>query len=192
MRGVRWSREGAGRGADGKETNGVPVSEVVMCWGKSRGEWEGGWKGGLDWLTCLPPWKCSGAPFWLKFSLSSIIAVAGLNLQSCRYQTLSERSSPQPEPPPHPPTANLILSTRSFNCISSFLVSSWLVRNQPPYDSLFSLTLSLSHALFVSMCLFIYSSHSASKLLALKTLWEWCLCVSASFLQWRAFPTQGF
>lgn len=31
MRGVWWRREGAGRGADGKETNGVPVSEVVMC-----------------------------------------------------------------------------------------------------------------------------------------------------------------
>lgn len=27
-----------GRGADGKETNGVPVSEVVMCRGKSKGE----------------------------------------------------------------------------------------------------------------------------------------------------------
>lgn len=26
-----WRREGVGRGADGKETNGVPVSEVVMC-----------------------------------------------------------------------------------------------------------------------------------------------------------------
>lgn len=33
-------RRGGGvrRGADGKETNGVPVSEVVMCRGKSRSE----------------------------------------------------------------------------------------------------------------------------------------------------------
>lgn len=33
-----WRREGAGQGADGKETNGMPVSEVVMYRGESRGE----------------------------------------------------------------------------------------------------------------------------------------------------------
>lgn len=38
MRAVRQRGEGARRGADGKETNGVPVSEVVMCRGKSKGE----------------------------------------------------------------------------------------------------------------------------------------------------------
>lgn len=38
MRAVWWRREEAGRGADGKETNGVPLSEVVMCCGKSMSE----------------------------------------------------------------------------------------------------------------------------------------------------------
>lgn len=112
--------------------------------------------------------KMLRAPFWLKFSLSSIIAMAGLNLQSCRYQTLSKRSSLQPAPPPHAPTANLILSTSSVICISSFLVTSWLGRNPPPYISLLSYTLSPIHVEFVCMFLFICSSHSASKLRALK------------------------
>lgn len=34
MKAAWWRRQGA----DGKETNGVPVSEVVMCRGKNRVE----------------------------------------------------------------------------------------------------------------------------------------------------------
>lgn len=45
-----WRRreEGARQSADGKETNGMPVSEAVMCRRKERGRMRGKMEGGLD------------------------------------------------------------------------------------------------------------------------------------------------
>lgn len=125
--------------------------------------------------------KMLRAPFWLKFSLSSIIAMASLNLQSCRYQVLSKRLSLQTEPPPHPPTANLLP-------VASFASPQCSTCQEPT----FLWFCSLSYVDFVCVSLFICSFHFASKLIALKTHWEWCLYVSARFLKWSSFPTQGF
>ncbi len=195
-----WGEKWGAYGGGGKERGKVLMGKRRMacqcqkwsCAEERVGENERE-DGRRAWLINLfTSLKMLQAPFWLKFSLSSIIAMAGLNLQSCRYQTLSKRSSLQPESPPRPPTANLILTTSAFICMLSLFVSSWLVGYPPPYDSVLSLTHSVSHMLSLYVCPFIYSSHSASKPLALKTHWEMCLCVSACFLQWCAFPTQSF
>lgn len=69
--------------------------------------------------------KMLQAPFWLNFSLSSIIGMAALNLQSCRYQTLSQPRILSPVPL----LQALMLLTNNKICITLFYVTSWLVRN---------------------------------------------------------------
>lgn len=86
---------------------------------------EGGVGGGgrRAWLINLfTSLKMLQAPFWLNFSLSSIIAAAILNLRSCRYPTLLWCLNPSPASSPHPAVA--ILSIRHMICITSFLVAS--------------------------------------------------------------------
>lgn len=129
--------------------------------------------------------KMLRAPLWLKFSLPSIIAVAGLNLQSCRYQTLSKRSSLQPAPPPHSSSNKPIALSQQHN-LHLILVTSSLVSK--PSVNLLSVTCWVC----MCVCLFIYSFQCASELLPLKTPREWSLCVLARFLRWCAFPTRGF
>lgn len=93
--------------------------------------------------------KMLRAPLWLKFSLPSIIAVAGLSLQSCRYQTLSKRSSLQPAPPP---ATSLLLSVSSIICILYLSLPHLSVNLR----LIFSLSLFLPHLLSLYVCLPFY------------------------------------
>lgn len=101
--------------------------------------------------------KMLRAPLWLKFSLPSIIAMAGLNLQSCRYQTLSKRSSLQPAPPPHSSSNKPIALSQQHN-LHLILVTSSLVSK--PSVILLSVTLSSSPAEFVCVSAFLSTPSS--------------------------------
>lgn len=131
-----WGEKWGACGGGGKEQGEVLMGKrrmVCSCQNWSCAEERVGENemedGRRAWLINLfTSLKTLRAPFWLKFSLPSIIASAALNLQSCRYQALSKQSSLQSEPsPPHPPTANLWLFRNAFICIICLLVISWLI-----------------------------------------------------------------
>lgn len=78
--------------------------------------------------------------------------MAALNLQSCRYQTLSKQSSLQPEPlPPQPPTTNLTFPRITFYLHPIFTCH---LLTYQELSVLFSYSLSL--ACWVCMYVFLY------------------------------------
>lgn len=142
-----------------------------MCRRKSRGEWEGEDRRRAWLINLFTSLKMLQAPFWLKFTLSSITAMAALNLQRCRYQALSQHPASILCHAQHPPTANPTISPNIMICMSSFRVTSWLVRNPPLYIYILSFP---PHMLRLDICFSLSPPPAVPVSVDSR---GWCLCV---------------